>query len=69
VRIRVGEPVELKYRSLDADTKRVMAAISELLPPEAREQHTPTEAELAATYPPGYKGDPDTESDRRPGTD
>ena len=31
VRIRVGEPVELKYRSLDADTKRIMAAISKLL--------------------------------------
>ena len=25
--------------------------------------------ELAATYPPGYRGDPDAESDRRPGTD
>ena len=36
VRIRVGPPVELKYRSLDADTKRIMAAIGELLPAEAR---------------------------------
>ncbi len=69
VRIRIGPPVELKYRSLDADTKRIMAAISALLPPEAREAHTPTEAELAATYPPGYKGDPVAESERRPGTD
>jgi putative phosphoserine phosphatase / 1-acylglycerol-3-phosphate O-acyltransferase len=69
VRIRIGPPVELKYRSLDADTRRIMAAIADLLPPEARERHTPTKAELTATYPPGYKGDPDTESARRPGTD
>jgi putative phosphoserine phosphatase/1-acylglycerol-3-phosphate O-acyltransferase len=43
----------LKYRSLDADTKRIMSAITALLPPEARRQRTPTEKELAATYPPG----------------
>jgi putative phosphoserine phosphatase/1-acylglycerol-3-phosphate O-acyltransferase len=69
VRIRVGEPVELKYRSLDADTKRIMAAITALLPPEARRRHTPTPEELALTYPPGYRGDPAAESERRPGTD
>jgi putative phosphoserine phosphatase / 1-acylglycerol-3-phosphate O-acyltransferase len=69
VRIRVGPPVELKYRSLDADTKRIMAAIGELLPAEARKARTPTAEELAATYPPGYKGDPDSEPERRPGTD
>ena len=56
VRIRVGEPVELKHRSLDADTKRIMSAISALLPPEARRRHTPTAEELAATYPPGQQG-------------
>jgi putative phosphoserine phosphatase/1-acylglycerol-3-phosphate O-acyltransferase len=65
----VGKPVLLKYRSLDADTRRIMKAITKLLPPEAREHRTPTEAELARTYPPGYSGDPDNESDRRPGTD
>ena len=69
VRIRVGAPVELKYRSLDADTKRVMAAIVDLLPAEARRAKEPTPEELAETYPPGYKGDPDAETDRRPGTD
>jgi putative phosphoserine phosphatase/1-acylglycerol-3-phosphate O-acyltransferase len=69
VRIRVGGPVELKYRSADADTKRIMTAISKLLPPEARRRRTPTDAELAATYPPGYRGEPDRESERRPGTD
>ena len=68
VRIRVGAPVELKHRSLDADTKRIMAAISDLLPPEARRRRTPTAEELAATYPPGYRGDPDREFERRPGT-
>ena len=69
VRIRVGPPVELKYRSLDADTKRIMKAITKLLPAEARKQVKPTAEQLAATYPPGYKGDPEKESMRRPGTD
>lgn len=53
VRIRIGEPVELKYRSPAADTKRIMAAISELLPPEAHQRRVPTKAELRATYPGG----------------
>ena len=65
----VGEPVELKYKSVDADTKRIMKAITKLLPPEARRPHDPTPEELALTYPPGYRGDPESESDRRPGTD
>lgn len=69
VRVRVGSPVELKHRSLAADTKRIMTAISALLPPEARREYTPTAEELARTYPPGYRGDPAAESDRRPGTD
>ncbi len=69
VRIRVGPPVELKYKSPDADTKRIMKAITRLLPPEARRPHTPTPEELALTYPPGYRGDPEREADRRPGTD
>ena len=41
----------------------------ELLPPEARMPHTPTPEELQRTYPPGYKGDPHRETERRPGTD
>ena len=65
----VGPPVELKYRSPDADTKRIMKAISALLPPESRVHRTPTDEELALTYPPGYRGDPAAEADRRPGTD
>ncbi len=69
VTIRVGEPVELKYRSPDADTKRIMAAIAELLPPDSKVPYDPTPEELALTYPPGYKGDPGAEADRRPGSD
>lgn len=65
----VGPPVGLKGKSLNADTRRIMDAIVDLLPPEARERREPTPAELAATYPPGYRGDPDAESDRRPGSD
>ena len=56
VRIRVGPPVELKYRSLDADTKRIMTAISKLLPPEARRRRTPTAEELAAHVSAGVPG-------------
>ena len=31
--------------------------------------HEPTPEELARTYPPGYKGDPEHETVRRPGSD
>jgi putative phosphoserine phosphatase / 1-acylglycerol-3-phosphate O-acyltransferase len=69
VRIRVGPPVAgLKGKSLKADTERIMKAIVKQLPPEARQRRTPTAEELAATYPPGYQGDPDAERTRRPGT-
>jgi putative phosphoserine phosphatase / 1-acylglycerol-3-phosphate O-acyltransferase len=69
VRIRVGEPVHVVGRSLEADTKRIMAAIVDLLPDDAYRRSKPTAEELAATYPPGYSGDPAREPDRRPGTD
>lgn len=69
VTIRVGEAVDLKHRSPDADTKRIMSAISALLPKEGREPTEPTPEELARTYPPGYKGDPEAEKERRPGSD
>jgi putative phosphoserine phosphatase/1-acylglycerol-3-phosphate O-acyltransferase len=59
VTVRVGEPVDLKYRSPQADTKRIMAAIVELLPPEARQRREPTPEELAHTYPPGHRPDGD----------
>jgi putative phosphoserine phosphatase/1-acylglycerol-3-phosphate O-acyltransferase len=69
VRVRVGEPIELKGKSLDADTKRIMKAIVALLPDDAYGKKAPTAEELALTYPPGYRGDPTKEADRRPGTD
>jgi putative phosphoserine phosphatase/1-acylglycerol-3-phosphate O-acyltransferase len=69
VTARIGPPVPLKHRSPDADTKKIMKAITALLPPEAREHRTPTPEELALTYPPGYHGDPEAELTRRPGTD
>jgi len=46
-----------------------MKAISALLPPEARVRREPTPEELAATYPPGYSGEPERETKRRPGED
>ncbi len=69
VTARIGDPVDLKYRSPDADTKRIMKAITELLPKEAREPYEPTPEELLRTFPPGYTGDPEAEADRRPGSD
>jgi len=69
VQVRVGEPVHLIGRSLEADTKRIMAAIVDLLPGDAYRKRTLTAEELAATYPPGYAGDSDRRSTRRPGTD
>jgi putative phosphoserine phosphatase/1-acylglycerol-3-phosphate O-acyltransferase len=69
VTARVGPAVELSGDDPDEDTRRIMTAISALLPPEARERRTPTPGELALTYPPGYKGDPTAEVDRRPGRD
>jgi putative phosphoserine phosphatase/1-acylglycerol-3-phosphate O-acyltransferase len=69
VTIRVGPPVEgLTGESPDADTKTIMAAITKLLPAEARKKRTPTQEELARTYPGGKIKDTD-ESARRPGKD
>lgn len=53
VRMQVGDPVELKYRSDDADTRRIMAAITDLLPAEARRTTTPTALQIAEATPPG----------------
>lgn len=65
----VGDPIDLKYRSPNADTERIMTALSKLLPAEAREPYEPTTEELMRTFPPGYDGDPNAEVSRRPGTD
>jgi putative phosphoserine phosphatase / 1-acylglycerol-3-phosphate O-acyltransferase len=69
VTIRVGPPVVLKHQSPDADTKRIMKALADLLPPESRSKRVPTPEELAATFPSGYDGDAERETTRRPGTD
>lgn len=57
VRVVVGEPMALTGRSARRDTERILAAITELLPPEARRPHDPTDEELRATFPPGYRGE------------
>lgn len=69
VTVRVGPPVKLAHRSADADTKRIMKALMDLLPPESRIAHEPTADEIALALPPGYHGDLEHESRRRPGTD
>ena len=69
VRVRVGSPVDLKYRSVDADTKRIMSALVDLLPAEARVEREPSPEELARTLPSNYRGDPEAEEGRRPGSD
>jgi putative phosphoserine phosphatase / 1-acylglycerol-3-phosphate O-acyltransferase len=72
VRVRLGPPVELTRTDPDEDTRRIMAAIVDQLPSEAREHHEPTTEELARTLPSSYTGDPadfDHEEGRRPGTD
>ncbi len=69
VTVRVGKAVPgLTGRSADADTKRIMTALSKLLPPEGRLQRVPTDEEMARTYPGGKVKDTD-EDKRRPGRD
>ncbi|MEO6790033.1 MAG: HAD-IB family hydrolase [Ornithinibacter sp.] len=53
VSVRVGEPVDLKYRSPVADTKRIMTAISNCLPEEGRQKRVPTAEEIRSATPGG----------------
>jgi putative phosphoserine phosphatase/1-acylglycerol-3-phosphate O-acyltransferase len=53
VRVRVGPAVSLAYDDVDADTRAIMAAIMDLLPPESRVRRAPTPEELARSYPGG----------------
>ena len=69
ITITVGAPVKLGYRSADADTKKIMTALMDLLPPESRERRQPTAEEIAIASPGGYKGDQRKETVRRPGSD
>jgi len=52
ITIRVGKPLPLSLTDAVADTATIMAAISELLPPESKVRHVPTPEELARTKPP-----------------
>jgi putative phosphoserine phosphatase/1-acylglycerol-3-phosphate O-acyltransferase len=52
ITIRVGRPLTLSLTGAKRDTATIMAAISELLPPESRVRHEPTAEELARTKPP-----------------
>ena len=74
VSIKVGAPIELGTDDVDSETKRVMSAISALLPEESRSQRPPSQDDLARTYPGGVVPDDDEwasdhETVRRPGTD
>jgi putative phosphoserine phosphatase / 1-acylglycerol-3-phosphate O-acyltransferase len=58
VRVRVGPPFRLGASEVAGDvaasTARIMAALSDLLPPEAHEAREPTAEELARSVPPGH---------------
>jgi putative phosphoserine phosphatase/1-acylglycerol-3-phosphate O-acyltransferase len=74
VSIKVGAPVELNRSGasneiVEANTRAIMEAISALLPPESRDEVTPTDEQLRATFPSSYAGDLRVSDDRRPGTD
>ena len=59
VTVTFGEPVDLKYRSVDRDMERVFDAITGLLPEEVAHPPRPTMAELALSYPDGVVPDED----------
>jgi len=69
ITITVGEPFSVGGSDPDTDTEAIMAAITALLPVEAREHREPTEDEIRRALPSNYRGDPDAEFERRPGTD
>ncbi len=69
ITVRIGTPFSVPGDDADADTEMIMSRIVDLLPEEARQRRVPSEEELRLTYPPGYKGDPTRESERRPGLD
>ncbi len=51
VRVRVGEPYRPSTDDLGEAIVELMSKIRALLPPEAAQTYTPTEEELAATFP------------------
>jgi putative phosphoserine phosphatase/1-acylglycerol-3-phosphate O-acyltransferase len=75
VQVRVGEPVALTHDDPAVDTERIMTAIADLLPFEARVAREPSPDEIARALPPGHAGHDDPGADggheagRRPGRD
>lgn len=70
VTVNIGPPVPLDGTDPGVDTDRIMGAIVDLLPPEARQWREPTEEELAMATPPGASPhDAGHEESRRPGED
>ena len=63
IRIRIGDPFEVEGEDAHLDTERIMAAIVEQLPDEARVNRVPTDEELAKTYPSGRIPDADADAD------
>jgi putative phosphoserine phosphatase/1-acylglycerol-3-phosphate O-acyltransferase len=53
IRVRIGEPFHVTGEDVDADTRRIMDSIVQLLPDEARVKRDPTDEELARTFPAG----------------
>ncbi len=53
ITVRVGEPYHPATEDPVAATVELMERIADLLPPEARSARTPTDRELALTFPPG----------------
>ena len=53
VTVSVGKPYHPSSTDLDDATTELMVSIADLLPPEAKLYRTPTEEELAATFPAG----------------
>jgi putative phosphoserine phosphatase/1-acylglycerol-3-phosphate O-acyltransferase len=56
IRVRVGPPIAgLSGTDFEADTEKIMAAITAQLPPEALLRRIPNSEELARTMPPGQE--------------
>ena len=70
---RGDDPERSRLPELEAVTVPVLIVQGESdafgMPPEGRRRRQPSPDELALTYPPGYKGEPEDEHRRRPGSD
>ncbi|MGO9342534.1 MAG: HAD-IB family hydrolase [Acidimicrobiales bacterium] len=55
IRVKVGRPLDMNGPDAVEETRRLMSAITALLPKQARKKHDPTAEELKRTYPPGRR--------------